>query len=136
MATYAFGALRSRHRITPVGRQCRSRGIRRAITGAHDDRCEPDSGRPSIGQEDGRFAGVLRSAISETRRALRGETDQVRIGYLPLLVMWRRGTAGGALKALLDALFTKVTPKAKEAKSQLPKPSLRAANPIPSPPSF
>src|SRR5258706_14217038 len=53
-----------------------------------------------------------------------------------ILVMWRRGTAGGALKALLDALFTKVTPKAKEAKSQLPKPSLRAANPIPSPPSF
>ena len=31
-----------------------------------------------------------------------------------ILVMWRRGRADGALKALLDALFTKVTPKAKE----------------------
>ncbi len=31
-----------------------------------------------------------------------------------ILVMWRRGKAGGALKALLDALFTKVTPKANE----------------------
>src|SRR5258705_10389926 len=31
-----------------------------------------------------------------------------------ILVMWRRGRAGGALKALLDALFTKVTPKANE----------------------
>jgi hypothetical protein len=28
--------------------------------------------------------------------------------------MWRRGRAGGALKALLNALFTKVTPKANE----------------------
>jgi DNA-binding transcriptional LysR family regulator len=27
-----------------------------------------------------------------------------------IMVMWRRGRAGGALKALLDALFTKVTP--------------------------
>jgi DNA-binding transcriptional LysR family regulator len=35
-----------------------------------------------------------------------------------ILVMWRRGRAGGALKALLDALFTKVTPKANEAKRQ------------------
>jgi hypothetical protein len=34
-----------------------------------------------------------------------------------ILVIWRRGRAGGALKALLDAaLFTKVTPKANEAK--------------------
>jgi DNA-binding transcriptional LysR family regulator len=32
-----------------------------------------------------------------------------------ILVIWRRGRAGGALKALLDALFTKKTPKAKEA---------------------
>jgi len=31
-----------------------------------------------------------------------------------ILVMWRRGRTGGALKALLDALFTKVTPKANE----------------------
>ena len=31
-----------------------------------------------------------------------------------ILVMWRRGRAGGALKALLDALFTKVTPKDNE----------------------
>jgi hypothetical protein len=30
------------------------------------------------------------------------------------LVMWRRGRAGGALKALLNALFTKVTPKGNE----------------------
>jgi DNA-binding transcriptional LysR family regulator len=29
-----------------------------------------------------------------------------------ILVMWRRGRAGGALKALLNALFTKVTSKA------------------------
>jgi DNA-binding transcriptional LysR family regulator len=28
-----------------------------------------------------------------------------------ILVIWRRGRAGGALKALLDALFTKETPK-------------------------
>jgi DNA-binding transcriptional LysR family regulator len=35
-----------------------------------------------------------------------------------ILVMWRRGKAGGALKTLLDALFTKVTPKADEAKRQ------------------
>jgi len=27
-------------------------------------------------------------------------------------VMWRRGKTGGALKALLDALFAKVTPAA------------------------
>jgi DNA-binding transcriptional LysR family regulator len=27
-----------------------------------------------------------------------------------ILVMWRRGRAGGALKALLDALSTKITP--------------------------
>jgi len=32
-----------------------------------------------------------------------------------ILIMWRRGRAGGALKALLDALFRKVTPKANEA---------------------
>jgi DNA-binding transcriptional LysR family regulator len=31
-----------------------------------------------------------------------------------ILVMWRRGRAGGALKVLLDALFTKVTPKVHE----------------------
>jgi DNA-binding transcriptional LysR family regulator len=31
-----------------------------------------------------------------------------------ILVMWRRGRAGGALKALLDALFTKLTPKTDE----------------------
>jgi DNA-binding transcriptional LysR family regulator len=31
-----------------------------------------------------------------------------------ILVMWRRGRAGGALKALLDTLFRKVTPKANE----------------------
>jgi DNA-binding transcriptional LysR family regulator len=35
-----------------------------------------------------------------------------------ILVTWRRGRAGGALKALLDALFTKETPKANEAKQQ------------------
>ena len=35
-----------------------------------------------------------------------------------ILVMWRRGRAGGALKALLNALFTKVAPKANEAKRQ------------------
>jgi DNA-binding transcriptional LysR family regulator len=29
-----------------------------------------------------------------------------------ILVIWRRGRAGGALKALLDALFTKTPPKA------------------------
>ena len=34
-----------------------------------------------------------------------------------ILVMWRRGRIGGALKALLDALLT-VTPKANEAKRQ------------------
>jgi hypothetical protein len=33
------------------------------------------------------------------------------------LVVWRRGRAGGALKALLDAL-SKVTPKANEEKRQ------------------
>jgi DNA-binding transcriptional LysR family regulator len=33
-----------------------------------------------------------------------------------ILVMWRRGRAGGPLKALLDALFTKVTPKGNEAR--------------------
>ena len=32
-----------------------------------------------------------------------------------ILVIWRRGRAGGALKALLDALFTKETPKANQA---------------------
>jgi DNA-binding transcriptional LysR family regulator len=31
-----------------------------------------------------------------------------------MLVMWRRGRAGGAMKALLDTLFRKVTPKANE----------------------
>ena len=31
-----------------------------------------------------------------------------------ILVVWQRGRAGGALKALLDALFTKVTPQANE----------------------
>ena len=31
-----------------------------------------------------------------------------------ILVIWRRGRAGGALKALLNALFTKETPKANE----------------------
>jgi len=30
------------------------------------------------------------------------------------LVVWRRGRTGGALKALLNAMFTKVTPKANE----------------------
>jgi DNA-binding transcriptional LysR family regulator len=35
-----------------------------------------------------------------------------------ILVMWRRGRAGGALKALLDALFAKVAPKANEAKRE------------------
>ena len=40
-----------------------------------------------------------------------------------ILVMWRRGRAGGALKALLDALFTKVTPKAKEAKRHNSRPT-------------
>ena len=96
----------------------------------------PTAGGQELAKRMGALLASYDLAMSETRRALRGETDQVRIGYLPLLVMWRRGTAGSALKALLDALFTKVTPKAKEAKSQLPKPSLRAANPIPSPPSF
>ncbi len=32
-----------------------------------------------------------------------------------IMVIWRRGRVGGALKALLDALFTKLIPKAKEA---------------------
>ena len=31
-----------------------------------------------------------------------------------IVVVWQRGRAGGALKALLDALFTKVTHKAIE----------------------
>ncbi|MFY9984132.1 MAG: hypothetical protein WAK31_05210 [Chthoniobacterales bacterium] len=31
-----------------------------------------------------------------------------------ILVMWRRGRAGGALNGLLNALFTKLTPKANE----------------------
>ncbi len=31
-----------------------------------------------------------------------------------IMVIWRRGRSGGALKALLNALFTKVTPKANE----------------------
>ena len=31
-----------------------------------------------------------------------------------ILVVWRCGRAGGALKALLNALFTKLTPKANE----------------------
>jgi DNA-binding transcriptional LysR family regulator len=31
-----------------------------------------------------------------------------------MLVVWRRGRAGGALKALLDALSRKVSPKANE----------------------
>jgi DNA-binding transcriptional LysR family regulator len=35
-----------------------------------------------------------------------------------ILVVWRRGRAGGALNTLLDALFRKVTPKANEAKRQ------------------
>jgi DNA-binding transcriptional LysR family regulator len=35
-----------------------------------------------------------------------------------ILVMWRRGRAGGALKALLDALFTKIALEANEAKRQ------------------
>jgi len=48
------------------------------------------------------------------------------LGYLPLadaevnwktLVVWRRGRAGGALKALLDALFTNVTPSSRSDKA-------------------
>jgi DNA-binding transcriptional LysR family regulator len=35
-----------------------------------------------------------------------------------ILVLWRRGRAGGALKALLNALFTKVTPETNEGKRQ------------------
>jgi DNA-binding transcriptional LysR family regulator len=35
-----------------------------------------------------------------------------------ILVMWRRGRVGGALKTLLNALFAKVSPKASEAKGQ------------------
>jgi DNA-binding transcriptional LysR family regulator len=35
-----------------------------------------------------------------------------------ILVIWRRGRAGGALKVLLDALFTRVSPQATEAKGQ------------------
>ena len=31
-----------------------------------------------------------------------------------IMVVWRRGRAGGALKALLDALLAMVTPKANE----------------------
>jgi DNA-binding transcriptional LysR family regulator len=49
-----------------------------------------------------------------------------------IVVMWRRGRAGGALKALLDALFfAKVTPKTSEAKreGQVSSPSLSAAKP-------
>jgi hypothetical protein len=34
-----------------------------------------------------------------------------------ILVTWRRGKTGGALKALLDALFTKVTPEANQTTS-------------------
>jgi DNA-binding transcriptional LysR family regulator len=34
-----------------------------------------------------------------------------------ILVTWRRGRAGGALKALLDALFAKVTPEANRNKN-------------------
>jgi DNA-binding transcriptional LysR family regulator len=34
-----------------------------------------------------------------------------------ILVTWRRGRAGGALKALLDAVFTKETPKANQSKT-------------------
>src|SRR5258707_15355336 len=34
--------------------------IRRAIIGADGHRCEPNGGRPGIGQEDGRCAGLLR----------------------------------------------------------------------------
>jgi DNA-binding transcriptional LysR family regulator len=34
-----------------------------------------------------------------------------------ILVMWRRGRAGGALKALLDALSTKVTPSSRSDKA-------------------
>jgi DNA-binding transcriptional LysR family regulator len=48
-----------------------------------------------------------------------------------ILVTWRLGRAGGALKALLDALFTKETPKANEAKRQgsqiIPKVSLKSS---------
>ena len=39
-----------------------------------------------------------------------------------ILVMWRRGRAGGALKALLDALFTKIAlviPGARKEKNPL-----------------
>jgi DNA-binding transcriptional LysR family regulator len=35
-----------------------------------------------------------------------------------ILVIWRRGRTGGALKALLDAMFTNPTPKANKAYSQ------------------
>jgi len=35
-----------------------------------------------------------------------------------ILVTWRRGRTGGALKALLDALFAKIPPRAIEAKRQ------------------
>ena len=35
-----------------------------------------------------------------------------------ILVIWRRGRARGALKALLNALFTKVTPETSEGKRQ------------------
>jgi DNA-binding transcriptional LysR family regulator len=35
-----------------------------------------------------------------------------------ILVIWRRGRVGGALKTLVDALCTKVSPKANQAKGQ------------------
>src|SRR5258707_101117 len=128
--------------------------IRRAIIGAHGDRCEADGRRPGIGQEDGRSAGVLRSGHERyAARSTRGNesianclhahglelvANENAVFLLPayaihdsppgviilhlanaevtwkILVMWRRGRAGGALKALLNALFTKLTPKANE----------------------
>ena len=45
-----------------------------------------------------------------------------------IVVTWRRGRTGGALKASLDALFAKVTPEAKR-QGWLPTPSLRAGDP-------
>src|SRR5258708_15148241 len=128
------------------------------------------AGRQALAERMGAVLASYDLAKSDTRRALRGETDQVRIAYIPcavqqylrgplrevrrshpetllklvnlspgkqmnalrtgeidigitnesgellagwkILVTWRRGRTGGALKAVLFALFAKVTPEA------------------------
>jgi DNA-binding transcriptional LysR family regulator len=142
----------------------------------------PTAGGQAVAEKTGALLASYDLAMSDRRRALRGETDQVRIAYIPcavqqylrgplqkvrrvspeisragtkpwtrrlridrqrkcrilpgyashhsrpgvvilpledaevtwkIVVTWRRGRTGGALKALLDALFAKVTPEAK-----------------------